>query len=704
MIFNTEEIIIGGTEWKTAPFRFNRMFTLAGGSGGSYIDVLLSGVSPLVLTNALADGLNYIKLFGDTEQRNIPSEYTQVNYVTNTDRTRLNTGLQFDFSKNYEIELRVRGVTGSWYILQARDDSSQISGIAGASAGNRIALGFMSDAISTSQISRVTGNIYYIKATINNGNLTLYVKDETAGTEETVTGTYTPTTGQSVNICLFGNTAGNYVGINSDVYFARIKEDNNYIMDYVPCRQNATAGFYDKVSGTFKTTTDLSAGADVTPSPDTPMDIVSNNGVLKLSPNLYGGSYYAVNAASSTVYQPTAIQGDSWTTDGSRRGIAKIVPVKGNTTYTFSVKSLLVAQYLVISQYASIDDMSNVNNALATNGGSNLSYTVTTDANAKYVLVGAWAYPTPTAGQTMSITEPQFELGDTATAYIPYGAIYTDGTVETVQVTGKNLFDKNITPEQIYVTDTAQRYGYLLPLKAGTYTVSCSVSEGNIYCKTYVGGVYGQALLATNTTLTLSEDGYILIYASSSATFTDQTNLQLEQGSTATDYEPYKVLGSADAEMLLSVGDYKDTQEVLGGDVTRNVGIKVLDGTEDWIVQSTYSRYTVVISNLDSNDTNLYCTHLKNSSATQGNCRILSGQRICFYVMESYTTLDDWTQFLADQYANGTPVIVVYPLATSTTETVTAQPLTIQQGTNIVEITEASIDDLTMELSYKQSI
>ncbi len=191
----------------------------------------------------------------------LPSGYTQVDYVTNTAQTMINTGVRFDFSKNYEIELKASGVTGSWYILQAREFSgAPISGVSGSMTGNKIGLNFNGTYIQASETSRVIGHIYYIKGTINNGNLTLYVKDETAGTEETATGTYTVTTGQSVDTGLFGNTGGNYVAIDSNVYFARIKEDGNYIMDYVPCKQGTTAGFYDKVSNTFKTATGLSAG------------------------------------------------------------------------------------------------------------------------------------------------------------------------------------------------------------------------------------------------------------------------------------------------------------------------------------------------------------------------------------------------------------------------------------------------------------
>ena len=144
----------------------------------------------------------------------------------------------------------------------------------------------------------------------------------------------------------------------------------------------------------------------------------------------------------------------------------------------------------------------------------------------------------------------------------------------------------------------------------------------------------------------------------------------------------------ATCQNLLSVGTYKDTQEIISGVVTRNVSIKVLDGTESWISQLEYSRYTIVISNLDSDGTNLYCTHLKDSTAAQGNCRILSAQRICFYVGDTYTTVDAWKEFLAQQYAAGTPVIVVYPTSSATTETVDGQVLTKAPVTAVGSISD----------------
>lgn len=590
--FDTEEIVIGGTEWKTAPFRFNRMFTLSGGSGGSYIDVLLSGVSPLVLTNALE--LNYLKLFGGTEQRNVPSEYTQVEYVTNSAQTLVDTGVKIDFSKNYEIELRVRGVTGSWYVFQAKEVSgSEVWGISGSTSGETIRLAFGSTASVTSQITRVDGNIYYIKATINNGNLTLYVKDETAGTEDTATGTYTVTTGQSPNMCLFGNLTGQYVAIYSNVYFARIKENGNYIMDYVPCKQSTTAGFYDKVSGTFKTTTDLVADGNTVPSPDTPVDIVCNNGALKVN-----------------------------------------------------------------SQ----------------------------------------------------------------------GQIYTDGTVETVKITGKNLFDGQWqvgiynTSSGAYTSTTNRVCNInMIQVEPSTnYTVSCptyALENGMRWVFYDANKNFVSAITNGATTITTPSNAkYINFYIANNLMVDTAPDLQLEQGSTATTYEAYFNGGTATAEMLLKVGTYQDVHFVIDGAVTRNVGIKVFDGTENWSTGSAANpnRYTLAaafndLADLTDNNigySNCYTVISRSTSiqsSLQNNECGWNTTKVFCVRDDRIATLEQWKQFLADQYNAGTPVIVVYPLATPTTESATAQPLTVQTGTNIVTITQASIDDLTMELSYKQS-
>ena len=168
---------------------------------------------------------------------------------------------------------------------------------------------------------------------------------------------------------------------------------------------------------------------------------------------------------------------------------------------------------------------------------------------------------------------------------------------------------------------------------------------------------------------------------------------------------------TATAEMLLAVGDYKDTQDVLNGAVTRNLKVLVLDGvttgkkmTNAW--NSTYKRGNIIIPDFGGGDAPIadsLCSHFKynsnvNISPTEaGFCTRSYDKLILFsflglYNVTSYQTANDW---LADQYANGTPVIIVYPLATPTTEQVTPQPLAGSSAT----VTAGSIDNLPIESS-----
>ena len=199
------------------------------------------------------------------------------------------------------------------------------------------------------------------------------------------------------------------------------------------------------------------------------------------------------------------------------------------------------------------------------------------------------------------------------------------------------------------------------------------------------------------------------------------SNIQIEKASTATPYRPYgeiytdgtvetvtdSLSNTATAEMLLKVGDYQDVQEVLSGNVTRNVGIKVLDGTEFWSVYSVTQGVLFRIQIADAvsgakDSLGVLCNAYQVVQYVNRRSGTLTGSATNYdFINDNYTTLDAWKAYLADQYAAGTPVTVVYPLAEPTTETVAGQALTTQAGTNIVEITQASIDNLALEVSYK---
>lgn len=298
----------------------------------------------------------------------------------------------------------------------------------------------------------------------------------------------------------------------------------------------------------------------------------------------------------------------------------------------------------------------------------------------------------------------------------------------------KNLFDKSI-----FASDTGRDLTYTAyQVPNGEYTMSSpdfpfSLSATNVFF--FAGNVSTGASssdngVAINKPISITvTDGYYTVahryQASSNVNHPIDYNWQIEQGSTATSYIPYgKVYadgtqetvditngGTANAEMLLKVGNNQDNQELLTGNITRNVGIKVFDGTESWSYSSNAFRLSEQFSNFDLQiDNNVgysnyfgvvpYSTGIA-SLLTDGQC---GWNTVGVFTLKnsSTTSISSLKTWLATQYANGTPVIVIYPLATPTTETVSGQSLSASGNCTVTAT--GSLDNLELELSYKQSI
>lgn len=449
-----------------------------------------------------------------------------------------------------------------------------------------------------------------------------------------------------------------------------------------------------------------------TPTPTTPMNIVCNNGVVK-----YGA--IGKNLYNSTTRTDGYYIGENGTIAQSSGTFcySALIPVKPNTAYVLSG----IAGQSDIRRFHAYDSNGNWISQISfasTNVGRIYNITGTTPNNCVYVRISI-----PMADRNV-----QIEQGSTATAYEPYQAgIYTDGTVETVEITGKNLLDKSIFAGDI--NDTITYTSYQVP--NGTYTMSTpdypwTLSVTNVFFlagNVSTGASSSLNGVAINKPITITvTDGYYTVghrYTSGSNlnnTHPIDYNWQIEQGSTATTYEPYYNGGSATAEMLLKVGNYQDEQEIISGVVTRKVGVKVLDGTEGWTNPFNNGRYVlpfqkVIRYGLGANN-KLYCSHFKPSIEAASNLiqgcgfYINTGAENVPQLRITYPDmpmLSDFKSWLADQYNAGTPVTIVYPLATPTTESVTAQPLSIQAGTNIITA-EGSIENLELEVSYKATV
>ena len=457
------------------------------------------------------------------------------------------------------------------------------------------------------------------------------------------------------------------------------------------------------------------------PTPAQPLDINTNNGVLKygnVSKNLFDEDYK--NLSSNFVYLPIYL------------GV-------GTYTCSFSLPNQETNASMIYFFKGQVSSG-------ASNGTNQVdaSYSRTVTSTDGYVTIayrnGNNLYLT---GQVPSDYNCMIEKGSTATSYEPYRlAVYADGTVETIQVTGKNIFNKNnLTRIYGYIATTGGPWTY-----AGSeYSVRVPCLPNTTYTARYNGNstqtvlsfastssdaipTSGNPVVVTssirqdtptiNTPITIttgaSDKWLIVAYNAAEPQNTDMANnLQIEIGSTATDYQSYHS-DIATCEDLLSIGDYTDEQEVIAGNVTRKIGVKVLDGTESWSidgVSATYgTNFKIEISDAKLwtlNSTEGICNKFNAVSDSVGKASIptwcfrgSSASKAYWFRSNLHTTTTEWQQWLSAQYTAGTPVIVVYPLATETTETVTGQPMSTTEGDNTAEITQASMDGLELEVKY----
>lgn len=171
-------------------------------------------------------------------------------------------------------------------------------------------------------------------------------------------------------------------------------------------------------------------------------------------------------------------------------------------------------------------------------------------------------------------------------------ALSVVGTPEVLTVMGKNLADPSevyhqyVTINGYYGDDTTNVYRTLKvsSLKAGKYTFSTNLT--NVYITRYRYRYEGSVSMAnvgstrSSLTFTLSKnvtDFGIAFRKNDSTEITEDFWVQLELGSTATEYEPY-TSQTASVVNLFSDGTVHDEQDIISGAVTRRTEVVVSGG------------------------------------------------------------------------------------------------------------------------------
>ena len=341
-----------------------------------------------------------------------------------------------------------------------------------------------------------------------------------------------------------------------------------------------------------------------------------------------------------------------------------------------------------------------------------------------------------------SVCGAQLEEGSTLTDWTPAPGDYAPITGrESVEIAacGKNLVDlgdlyvstsnaeMSLSGDSVRVYTTGDGGTWLgahtpvFTIHAGVpYTLSATLDayvSGNARIglrgaenNTFLSGITlvfgsGTGSLSATFTPNADEEVYLSLLCTNDTTLSGDctfSNIQLEIGNVATEYEPYRSIGGGTVtptEPLYGLPGAEDTVEMsTDGDVTvtRRTGVKILTGTENWYTMSEWNPGSIAVLDIlpdckpvndTSEVTTARCSHFPAYTANSV-VHVISGDGFAInygtglYIrISGCETVDDCKAYLAAQYAAGTPVTIVYELAAPETEALTAiSPIAPQPG------------------------
>ena len=300
---------------------------------------------------------------------------------------------------------------------------------------------------------------------------------------------------------------------------------------------------------------------------------------------------------------------------------------------------------------------------------------------------------------------------------------------------GKNLFDGILEHGNLHPDNTNVLYSRcanFIPVNGNTnYTMlfadvpTMDAFTGQVYTleydsnKQYINNTrsarkYGLTSGSSITFTTVETAKYVrfFIYDTVEHPLTDFKKIQIEEGSTATSYEPYSnicpIAGWDGVQIVVSpTTDAEDGQTyditlpsgagtVYGGELTVNAdgsGSLVVDrvadtltGQENMGAVDVY--YAVATSHTHPTWTaaNVLCSHFAQSgtnSVASGNAPTSVWFRLDKTVAD-FATVEAFRSYIANQYTAGTPVTISYKLATPLSYTLTPSQIRTLLGTNNV--------------------
>ena len=437
-------------------------------------------------------------------------------------------------------------------------------------------------------------------------------------------------------------------------------------------------------------------GGTQSPNPDYPQEIKNVRGVENI---WFGGDSVTVNGVTFTKNDDGSydITGTA-TAEANCYNFMNIAntKLKNGINYIMSINKLTDTNVGILTEaYAGETWVKHIINGINTKNDLLSSKTVIIEDNITRIRYGLRV----TKGTTVDVKglKIQLEEGPIVHDFVPNGSNYLQ--LKNVK---KNLFDKNnlhfilgaVDVESITINNVGKSF-YIKCKPNTTYTISRKIVGSRFVAGTTNGipkqgeKVYDRVVNNAGSSITLTtstNSNYLCVYYLINSTENENNildNIQIEEGSESTSYEPYKekiINVDLKGNNLCSNKDKSVKDELLVENVKAKIYKKikevVLDGSENWIKSggSNSSRFvaSLEITNIMKTKTfNALCNyftyniefdiakfHLFNTN-TDGTARF-----IAFGVDAStISDLTQWKAFLKSLYDSGNPVRVQYELA-----------------------------------------
>lgn len=696
----------------------------------------ITDIFPIIFNCQLSNTFVSVTQYGKCEQRNIPVEYTELDYIQSDGSQYIDLDTAINQDDVIEIEFEIIGAQSGTNIFGYRTSASSNNiMLFFGSTSNRVFIDFNNSNYADYRLSYdVSLNTRYM-AIISKSLRAILAADGTVLAENTTVCPDTITCPSAYLFAAAGTPAYNY-GSPCKVYSCRINGKRNL----VGAKDASDAvEMYDKVSAApFANagTGSFMAGQNATPSPKRSIDLWCNNG------RLYSGNIYDKTAMGEVKQVCLYNEGQVYFAAGNG---GFIVPIEPNTTYTINPNPASGVD-VTIFRIGTLDyvpwDATTLSPVAVNNYVKQTTptpITFTSEANDRYLFIQVNLVLAASVANTLTVTTSDVRVRGTPEVLTVSGNIVefnetrisnttwaaadkSHGFEVYADIYGKSKGDTLLANRNAFGAFVPCAVGQSISIDFFDYTPSYGRC---FYCEITADGKCNTEPVkyATNSgvkqkTFTLTQTdsiGFVIEwFISVSERDYTKENYAVCYGTTPlAAYQPYTPIQTVnDVSNLFAVGDYADTEEFIAGILTHKIGIKVLtgDNTKDgyWGTSAGASNlYSLTIA--DSSKDNTFSpisTHFVGVLGSVGYASIQNGQfkhgsnsNTYFFKDTSSADVDVFKAFLTEQYANGTPVIVLYPLATETTEQTTAHSLVTNIGQNIIDIS-ANVDNIPGEIEY----